>query len=89
MKPSSLNRPEFQEFDYFPNGPNPNVGTQDVLFAVKNGEKVQLRVFLDKSILEVFANGRQCIAQVLYPTFKDAVHIQVFTDDVPIKVESI
>jgi hypothetical protein len=40
-------------------------------------------------MLEVFANGTQCITQVIYPTMEDAVHVQVFTDDAPIKVESV
>lgn len=40
-------------------------------------------------MLEVFANGRQCITQVIYPTLKDAVNVQVFTEDAPIKVESV
>jgi beta-fructofuranosidase len=50
-------------------------------------EKVHLRIFLDKSVLEVFANGRQCITQVIYPTLADAVNVQIFTEDAPIKME--
>ena len=68
---------------------NPVIETEDAPFSRKPGEKVHLRVFLDKSMLEVFANGRQCITQVIYPTMKDAVNIQVFTEDEPIKVESL
>lgn len=40
-------------------------------------------------MLEVFANGRQCITQVLYPALKDAVDIQVFAEDASIKIEEL
>ena len=69
--------------------PNPNMDTQNAPFNVKKGEKIRLRVFLDKSMLEVFANGRQCITQVIYPTLKDAVDIQVFAEDASIKIEEV
>ena len=88
MQPSSLNKPEYREF-VMVREPNPDMETQDAPFELKNGEKAHLRVFLDKSMLEVFANNRQCITQVVYPTLPDAVNIEVFTDDAPIQVESI
>lgn len=88
MKKSSLNKPEYREFVMI-REPNLNMETQDAPFTLKNGEKVHLRVFLDKSMLEVFANGVQCITQVIYPTLRDAVNIQVFAQDAPIKVEAV
>jgi beta-fructofuranosidase len=88
MKPSSLNKPEYREF-VMVREPNPDMETQDAPFDLKNGEKAHLRVFLDKSMLEVFANDRQCITQVVYPTLPDAVNIEVFTDDAPIQVEKV
>ena len=68
---------------------NPVILTEDAPFSLKPGEKVHLRVFLDKSILEVFANGRQCLTQVIYPSLKDAANVELFTDDAPIKVERL
>jgi len=44
--------------------------------ALKPGEPLTLRVFLDKAMLEVFANGRQCITQVIYPKSPDAQGIK-------------
>jgi beta-fructofuranosidase len=88
MRPSSLNKPEYREF-IMVREPNPVMDTQDAPFVVEKGEKVSLRVFLDKSILEVFANDRQCITQVIYPTLKDAIHIQVFTEDAPINIDEL
>jgi beta-fructofuranosidase len=93
MRRSGINGPVYNEFAMAFASPDPNhnpvIETEDAPFALKPGEKVQLRIFLDKSMLEVFANGRQCITQVLYPTLKDAIGIQVFADDAPIKVEKI
>ena len=92
MRKSSLSKPEYNEFAMAFASPDPNKNpayqTQDAPFELKKGEKVHLRIFLDKSMLEVFANGRQCITQVVYPTMEDAVHVQFFADDAPIKVES-
>jgi|WetSurMetagenome_2_1015567.scaffolds.fasta_scaffold43887_2 beta-fructofuranosidase len=88
MRNSSLDKPVYKEFVVI-REPNPSMDTQDAPFNVGKGEKVSLRVFLDKSMLEVFANGRQCITQVIYPTLKDAIHIQVFAEDAPIRVEEL
>lgn len=93
MRKSSLNGPQYVEYAMAFASPdpknNPVIETQDAPFTVKSGEKVHLRIFLDKSMLEVFANGRQCLTQVIYPTLKDAVDIQVFSEDAPIKVEQV
>lgn len=37
-------------------------------FVLKKGEPLTLRVFIDKGIVEVFANDRQAIARAVYPT---------------------
>ena len=37
----------------------------------KPDETLDLRIFLDKCMLEVFANGRQCITQQIFPTGTD------------------
>jgi len=87
MRESSLENPKY--FEFVMRDPNPVVETQDAPFTLNKGEKVKLRIFLDKSILEVFANGRQCITQVVYPSLEDAIHIQVFAEDAPVKVQQI
>lgn len=43
------------------------------------GEPLQIRIFLDGSILEVFANSRQCITQRVYPTRTDSTGIALFS----------
>lgn len=44
------------------------VDIQEAPFELAAGEGLELRIFLDRSVLEVFANGRQCITQRIYPT---------------------
>jgi beta-fructofuranosidase len=46
--------------------------------ALEPGEPLRLRVFLDRSVMEVFANGRQCVAHRLYPTRSDSVGTAIF-----------
>ena len=36
-------------------------------------ENLKLRVFVDKSVVEVFVNGRQCLAVRVYPGREDSV----------------
>jgi len=84
---SSLDGPEYHEYIMLRENPGENMLTQNAPFEVKKGEKIRLRIFLDNSLLEVFANEKQCITQVVYPTLKDAVNIQVFSDDAQIIVE--
>jgi beta-fructofuranosidase len=44
--------------------------TAEIPMGVK--EPLKLRVFIDKSILEVFVNGKQCLAVRVYPGKKDS-----------------
>lgn len=45
---------------------------------LKDGELLRLRVFIDRSIVEVFANDRQCLTLRAYPTRKDSTGVSVF-----------
>ena len=40
-------------------------------------EPLKLRVFVDKSVVEVFANGKQCVAMRVYPGRKDSVGVSL------------
>jgi sucrose-6-phosphate hydrolase SacC (GH32 family) len=45
-----------------------------------SGEPLTLRVFVDKSVVEVFANGgRQAVMRRIYPTLADSVGVRLFT----------
>lgn len=41
------------------------------------GETLKLRVFIDKSVVEVFANGRQCLAVRVYPGRADSTGVSL------------
>ena len=42
------------------------------------GEPLELRVFIDRSVIEVFANGRQSLTQRVYPTRADSTGVRLF-----------
>ena len=44
---------------------------------LKEGEPLQLRVFIDHSIVEVFVNGKQCITARVYPGLKGSEGVSV------------
>ena len=46
---------------------------------IKNGERLDLRVFVDRSIVEVSANGRQCLTIRAYPEREDSSGVTIFT----------
>ena len=48
-------------------------------FALKRGESLKLRVFVDKSVIEVFANDRQAITRRVYPVHPDSLGVSVFS----------
>ncbi len=41
-------------------------------------ESLKLHVFLDRSVIEVFVNGRVCMTSRSYPTRHDSIHIRFF-----------
>ncbi len=51
--------------------------TVEAPFALVEGETLKLRVFLDKPMLEVFANDRQCVTQQIFPAGKESLRVKV------------
>ena len=41
-------------------------------------EPLRLRIFLDRSVIEVFANDRQCLTKRIYPSQFDSVEVAVY-----------
>ncbi|MHC4563981.1 MAG: GH32 C-terminal domain-containing protein, partial [Planctomycetota bacterium] len=66
-----------------------DVRIQQAPFQLTPGERLHLRIFIDKSILEVYANGRQCITQRIYPTRDDAVDVHLFSQGGATTVHSL
>ena len=58
-------------------------------FKLKDGERLKLRVFVDKSVVEVFANSRQAIARRIYPSQADSVGVSLFSTGGDTKVHAL
>ncbi len=61
---------------------------EEAPFELQNGEPLVLRIFVDKSIVEVFANDRQAIGRMVYPTL-DGKGISLFSEGGNITVSSV
>lgn len=48
-------------------------------FALNVGEPLKLRVFVDKSVVEVYANDRQAICRRVFPTRNDSLGVSLFS----------
>ena len=68
---------------------NPEVKVQTAPFELKNGEKLRLRIFIDRSIIEVFANARQCVTQRIYPSREDSLGVVLFSKGGNAEVERL
>ena len=47
-------------------------------FELRPGEKLNMRIFLDRSIMEIYVNKRQCITRRIYPSRTDSQGIALF-----------
>jgi sucrose-6-phosphate hydrolase SacC (GH32 family) len=54
--------------------------------ALAPGEPLRLRVYVDRSIVEVFANDRQAVARCVYPTRADSLGVTLYSDGAPATV---
>jgi len=45
--------------------------------ALEPGDLLQLRVFIDRGVVEVFVNGTQCIAVRVYPGREDSIGVSL------------
>ena len=73
-----------------PMGHDEIIATNQVApFELKAGETLDVQIFIDKSIIEVFANGRQCVTQRVYPILGNSQGVEVFSEKGGAMVESI
>ncbi|MHB8862965.1 MAG: GH32 C-terminal domain-containing protein [Pirellulaceae bacterium] len=52
-------------------------------------EPLKLRVFVDKSVVEVFANGRQAVMRRIYPSLPESVGVAIFARGGPADITSL
>ncbi len=64
------------------------VSEQRAPLELEQGEVLRLNVFLDRSVIEVFANGRLCMTQVVYPELEDSDRLEIFSTSSDLKVLS-
>ena len=79
MRANCMQKPQLEEF-------GDEVSEQRVPFELRKGENLQLDIFIDKAIIEVFANGRTCITQVVYPEMENSDTVKIFSGNEPIKI---
>lgn len=65
------------------------VSEQRAPLHLEKGETLRLDIFLDRSIIEVFANGRQVVTQVVYPELEASTGAKVFSGKEAVTVKNI
>ena len=58
-------------------------------FELKSGEPLKLQVFVDKSVVEVFANNRQAVMRRIYPSRNDSLGVVLFSKGGSTKVRTL
>ncbi|MHC1694918.1 MAG: glycoside hydrolase family 32 protein [Eubacteriales bacterium] len=53
---------------------------EEAPFLLKEGEELRLRIYIDKSVAEVFANDRQAIARRFHPAAQDKAVIELYSE---------
>ncbi len=69
--------------DVLPRGP------ETASFMKKSDETLKLRVFIDKSVVEVFVNGKLALAVRVYPSRKDAIGVSLRSQGQDSKLKSL
>lgn len=82
MSSTCMGKPMLEEF-------GDRVSEQRAPFELKKGESLKLDIFIDHSVIEVFANSRQCITQVVYPELENSDNIKIFCGDENILVRHV
>ncbi|MCU0519494.1 MAG: glycoside hydrolase family 32 protein [Anaerolineae bacterium] len=54
-----------------------------------DGQPLRLRVFVDRSIVEVFANERQAVTRCIYPTRRDSLGVSLFARGAAVEVPAV
>lgn len=57
--------------------------------SIVSGKPIQIHFFLDKSVLEVFVNGRVTLSSRIYPTLTDSLGVALFARNGRINITSL
>jgi beta-fructofuranosidase len=69
--------------------PHAGGGTYRSTLELRPGEDLRLTIFLDASVVEVFANGRACLTGRVYPTRSDSLGIGIFAESGRAQLKSL
>jgi sucrose-6-phosphate hydrolase SacC (GH32 family) len=58
-------------------------------FELRADEPLKIQIFVDKSVVEVFANDRQAVMRRIYPTRDDSLNVILFANGGPATVRSL
>ena len=58
-------------------------------FELGADEPLKLQVFVDKSVVEVFANNRQAVMRRIYPSRKDSLGVVLFAKGDSVTVQKL
>jgi beta-fructofuranosidase len=70
-------------------GTDVDVDIQCASLTLSSGEPLTLRVFLDHSVLEIFANHHTCLVSRVYPVHETSNHIGLFTQNNPAVITNL
>ena len=56
------------------------VTRQELPFELGDGEDLNLQIFIDQAVIEVFANNRQVLVQNVFPSDRKSNEVSVFTE---------
>ena len=80
---------KYYQYVMYSRGDNPRVTKQVAPLILEPDEKFELHIFIDRSVVEVFANKKQCMTQCIYPTRQDSQGIELFARGGSMLVESL
>jgi beta-fructofuranosidase len=78
-----------ETYDFYRQNVSKKVSEQRAPLKLEEGETLKLDIFLDRSIIEVFANGRQVVTQIVYPELDTSTGVKVFSGKEAITVKNI
>ncbi|CAG5018460.1 Sucrose-6-phosphate hydrolase [Dyadobacter sp. CECT 9275] len=78
--PGNVKFPSYCMMGYLDKSVPEYVSEQRAPLALKPGEDLKLEIFIDKSIIEVFANRRLCVTQRVYPTRSDSTGVSLYSE---------
>ena len=70
-------------------GPDAGGATYQDALKLSAGQPLTLTVFLDGSVVEVFAHGRTCLTGRIYPTRSDSLGVGIFAKEGQARVKSL